>query len=107
MGALHPGHRALLARARADNDRVVLSIFVNPTQFNDPADLANYPRTLDHDLNVARDLTDDVILPKPEEMYADNYHYRVTETELSRQLEGAHRPGHFDGVLTVVMKLLN
>lgn len=107
MGALHSGHRALLARARADNDRVVLSIFVNPTQFNDPTDLAKYPRTLDQDLNLARDLVDDVILPKPEEMYADNYHYRITEGALSRHLEGAYRPGHFDGVLTVVLKLLN
>ena len=107
MGALHSGHRALLARARADNDRVVLSIFVNPTQFNDPKDLAAYPRTLEQDLNLARGLVDDVIVPSPEELYPDNYRYRVTEGDLSLQLEGAHRPGHFDGVLTVVLKLLN
>ena len=107
MGALHTGHRALLARARADNDCVVLSIFVNPTQFNDPADLKNYPRTLEQDLALARDLVDDVIVPAPEELYADDYRFRVTENQLSTQLEGAHRPGHFDGVLTVVLKLLN
>jgi pantoate--beta-alanine ligase len=107
MGALHAGHRALLARARADNDRVVLSIFVNPTQFNDPADLEKYPRTLETDLKLATGLVDDVIVPPAAELYPDNYTYRVTEDKLSREMEGAHRPGHFDGVLTVVLKLLN
>lgn len=107
MGALHAGHRALLERARAENERVVLSIFVNPTQFNDPTDLAKYPRTLGEDLALAQGFATDVIAPFPEEMYPDRYRYRVTETELSRELEGAHRPGHFDGVLTVVLKLLN
>lgn len=107
MGALHLGHRALLARARAENDRVVLSIFVNPTQFNDPADLAKYPRTLEADLRLASGLADDVIVPTAAELYPDGYAYRVTEEKLSRDLEGAHRPGHFDGVLTVVLRLLN
>ena len=107
MGALHSGHRSLLARARAENDLVVLSIFVNPTQFDDPADLARYPRTLDADLAIADGLADCVLAPPPGELYPDAYRYRVTESELSRQGEGAHRPGHFDGVLTVVLKLLN
>jgi len=107
MGALHAGHRALLARARADNDIVVLSIFVNPTQFNDPADLGRYPRTLEADLALAAGLADHVIVPVAEELYPDHYTYRVTEDALSRRLEGVHRPGHFDGVLTVVLKLLN
>lgn len=107
MGALHVGHRALLERARAENDRVVLSVFVNPTQFNDPADLAKYPRTLAEDVALADGLATDVFAPPPEEMYPDGYRYRVTELEASRELEGAHRPGHFDGVLTVVLKLLN
>ena len=107
MGALHAGHRALLERARAENDRVVLSVFVNPTQFNDPADLAKYPRTLAEDVALADGLATDVFAPPPEEMYPDGYRYRVTELEASRELEGAHRPGHFDGVLTVVLKLLN
>ena len=107
MGALHTGHRALLARARADNDRVVLSIFVNPTQFNDPADLKKYPRTLEADLRLADGLVDDVIVPSAAELYPDDYTYRVTEGKFSREMEGAHRPGHFDGVLTVVLKLLN
>ena len=107
MGALHPGHRALLTRARAENERVVLSIFVNPTQFNDPADLEKYPRTLAADLKLAAGFVDDVIVPTAAELYPDKYTYRVTEDKLSRELEGAHRPGHFDGVLTVVLKLLN
>ncbi|AOS44777.1 Pantothenate synthetase [Lacunisphaera limnophila] len=107
MGALHAGHRALLARARADSDRVVLSIFVNPTQFNDPADLEKYPRTLEADLRLAEGLVDDVIVPPAAALYPDSYAYRVTEDKFSRELEGAHRPGHFDGVLTVVLKLLN
>ncbi len=107
MGALHAGHRTLLERARAENDCVVLSIFVNPAQFNDPADLARYPRTLEADVALAEGLVDAVLAPPAGELYPDDYHYRVTETELSRRWEGAHRPGHFDGVLTVVLKLLN
>lgn len=107
MGALHAGHRALLARARAENERVVLSIFVNPTQFNDPSDLEKYPRTLEADLALSAGLVDDVIVPSAAELYPDDYAYRVTEDRFSRELEGAHRPGHFDGVLTVVLKLLN
>lgn len=107
MGALHPGHVALLQRARAENEHVVLSIFVNPTQFNDPNDLANYPRTLEADVELAKPYVDAVVVPTAEEFYRDSYRYRVTETELSRRWEGQHRPGHFDGVLTVVLKLLN
>lgn len=107
MGALHAGHRSLLERARAENDRVVLSVFVNPTQFNDPVDLANYPRTLEADVALARDCVDVVLAPQPEEIYRDAYRYRVTETEFSRRWEGAYRQGHFDGVLTIVLKLLN
>lgn len=107
MGALHAGHLELLKRARAENERVVLSVFVNPTQFNDPMDLARYPRTLDGDVELAGPWVDAVFAPTPEEMYPDRYTFRVTESDLSRKWEGAHRPGHFDGVLTVVMKLLN
>jgi pantoate--beta-alanine ligase len=107
MGALHAGHVALLDRARAENERVVLSIFVNPTQFDDPRDLTNYPRTLDADVALAGSRVDAVIAPSAEEFYPDRYRYRVTETELSRRWEGEHRPGHFDGVLTVVLKLFN
>ena len=107
MGALHAGHEALLARARAENERVVLSVFVNPTQFNDREDLERYPRTLEADVALARPYLDAVFAPTPAAMYPDEYRYRITETHLSRRWEGAHRPGHFDGVLTVVLKLLN
>ena len=107
MGALHAGHVALLQRARAENQRVVLSIFVNPTQFNEPTDLANYPRTLEADIELARPYIDAVIAPSADEFYQDHFRYRVTETELSRRWEGVHRPGHFDGVLTIVLKLFN
>jgi pantoate--beta-alanine ligase len=107
MGALHEGHAALLERARRENDVVVLSVFVNPTQFNDPRDLERYPRTWDTDLAVARRSgVDWVFAPTRREMYPDDYRFRVTETPFSGTLEGAHRPGHFDGVLTVVLKLL-
>lgn len=107
MGALHDGHLALLQRARAENERVVLSVFVNPTQFNDPGDLARYPRTLDADVQLAAPYTDAVLAPTEAAFYPDGYRYRVSEHDFSRRWEGAHRPGHFDGVLTVVLKLLN
>jgi pantoate--beta-alanine ligase len=108
MGALHAGHGSLLQRARAENDYVVLSVYVNPTQFNDPKDLAKYPRTLKADVELAGQAgVDFVVAPTYPQMYPDGYKYRVTESEFSRELCGAHRPGHFDGVLTVVMKLLN
>lgn len=106
MGNLHAGHRALLERARAESDVVGLSIFVNPTQFNDPRDLAVYPRTLAADLAQAEGLADYVFAPAPAEIYPDGYRFRVTETRLAQELEGAQRPGHFDGVLTVVLRLL-
>lgn len=106
MGALHDGHRSLLKRARQENEYVVLSIFVNPTQFNNPDDLDKYPNTLEADIEMAREVgVDFVILPKQEDIYPDEYRYRVVETTLSKSLCGAHRPGHFDGVLTIVMKL--
>ncbi len=107
MGALHAGHRSLLERARAENNRVVLSIFVNPTQFDDPSDLKRYPRALEADLALAEGLADHVLIPEAREIYPDEYRYRMTEYTLSSRLEGAHRPGHFEGVLTVVLKLLN
>jgi pantoate--beta-alanine ligase len=107
MGALHAGHASLLERARAENAFVVLSIFVNPTQFNQASDLENYPRSLESDLATAREAgVDAVLLPKnPGELYPDGYRYRVSENEFSKELCGAHRPGHFDGALTVVLKL--
>lgn len=108
MGALHDGHASLLHRSVAENTATVLSIYVNPTQFNDPKDLANYPDTLEHDLTVAEEAgVDYVIMPSYQDLYSDGYRYQVIEKEFSQELCGANRPGHFDGVLTVVMKLLN
>lgn len=108
MGALHAGHLSLIERARSENDRVVVSIFVNPTQYDDPSDLERYPRTLAADAENAKAAGADLIFhPCPEDIYCDDYRFRVTESEFSRELEGAHRNGHFDGVLTVVLKLLN
>ncbi len=107
MGALHAGHVSLLRRAREENERVVLSIFVNPTQFNDPNDLASYPRTLEADLELARPYVDAVLAPTGSEFYRDGFRFRATENDMSRRWEGVHRAGHFDGVLTIVLKLLN
>jgi len=108
MGALHDGHASLLEASVARDDVTVLSIYVNPTQFNDPKDLANYPDTLQDDLAVARAIgVDYVILPRYADMYADDYRYQVIENQFSNDLCGGNRPGHFTGVLTVVMKLLN
>ena len=108
MGALHAGHRSLVRASRAENDRTLVSIFVNPTQFDDPSDLARYPRTLDEDLEILRSAgADFVLVPSVDDLYPDNFRYRVTETTRAHVLEGAHRPGHFDGVLTVVLKLLH
>ena len=107
MGALHDAHLSLLRRAKAENERAWASIFVNPSQFNDAGDLARYPRTLDADLALLRRAGCDLVfLPRAEEIYPDGYRYRVSESERSLELEGASRPGHFDGVLTVVLKLL-
>jgi pantoate--beta-alanine ligase len=108
MGALHAGHETLIKRARTENDVVVLSIFVNPTQFNDPKDLEKYPSTWEQDLAMAeRNGVNAIFFPKYAEMYPDNYRYKVIETEFSKLLDGKNRPGHFDGVLSVVMKLFN
>jgi len=108
MGALHAGHGALLDKCREENEISVLSIFVNPTQFNDPKDFEKYPTTWDTDLKFAEDHNVDIIFyPRFEEMYPDNYHYKVIENEFSKSLCGRSRPGHFDGVLSVVMKLFN
>jgi pantoate--beta-alanine ligase len=106
MGALHDGHRALLSAARAECDTVVMSLFVNPTQFADPSDLDAYPRDLDRDLATAADTGVDLVFaPTPDEMYPPGYQTWVEVTELGAALEGAFRPGHFKGVATVCLKL--
>lgn len=108
MGVLHEGHLSLVDRSIRDNDRTVVSIYINPTQFNDSNDLNNYPRDLQKDQQLLSSAgVDWLIFPAYEFIYPDNYRYRVTENAFSRVMEGAYRPGHFDGVLTVVMKLLN
>ncbi|AGH96478.1 pantoate--beta-alanine ligase [Pseudobdellovibrio exovorus] len=107
MGALHQGHASLIRKASDENDICVLSIYVNPTQFNNAEDLQKYPKTWDADIELARaNGAHIVIAPQYGEIYADGYRYKVMETDFSKQLCGAHRAGHFDGVLTVVMKLL-
>lgn len=108
MGALHAGHGSLLERSRAENDVSVLSIYVNPTQFENKDDLKRYPMSLERDRKVAaRAGVDHILVPTVEQIYPDGYRYKVSEKEFSGRFCGAHRPGHFDGVLTVVMKLLN
>ena len=108
MGALHAGHTSLIERARAENDVVAVTIFVNPTQYDDPADLEKYPRTFEADLEKAEAAgADTVFAPNEADIYHDAYRFKLTESEFSTELEGAHRAGHFDGVLTVVLKLLN
>ncbi len=108
MGALHDGHGSLIKRSVAENDFTVLSIYLNPTQFNNSNDLDCYPNTLEQDLKLACRLgVDFVVTPGFDEMYADDYRFQVDENRFSGELCGMHRPGHFTGVLTVVMKLLN
>lgn len=108
MGALHAGHASLIERSVAECDVTVLSIYVNPTQFDNRDDLGKYPVTLDEDVALAASLGADLAFaPDYNEIYPDDYRYRIEENDLSRMLCGAHRPGHFTGVLTVVMKLLN
>lgn len=108
MGALHEGHLSLLSRAREENDIVVMSLFVNPSQFNDPADFEKYPRDIDRDLQMAAGVRCDIVFaPAREEIYPDGFDTQVSVPGLSDILEGASRPGHFAGVATVVAKLLN
>ena len=107
MGALHEGHLSLVRRSRAENDRTLVSIFVNRTQFNDADDFEQYPRTYAVDVAMLeREGVEFVIMPTEQQLYPDGYRYRVSESDASRRLEGEFRPGHFDGVLTVVLKLL-
>jgi len=108
MGALHIGHGSLIERSVEENDTTVLSIYVNQTQFDNIEDLRNYPDKISADLKLAESLgVDVVLLPTYEQLYPDDFRYSVDENEFSKLLCGAHREGHFTGVLTVVMKLLN
>ncbi len=108
MGALHRGHLSLVSRARDLGGFVVVSIFVNPLQFGPNEDLDRYPRTLDADVAALDGLADLVFAPTAAEMYPDGpSSTRVSAGEVGRLFEGVSRPGHFDGMLTVVAKLLN
>ena len=106
MGALHEGHLSLLRAARAENETVVMSLFVNPAQFSDQGDLAWYPRDNERDLGLAEETGVDIIFaPTAGEMYPPGFQTWVDVTELGSILEGRFRPGHFRGVATVVLKL--
>jgi len=111
MGALHEGHLTLVKRARelaGAEGTVILTLFVNPTQFNQSEDLDNYPRTLDQDLELCKSHGVDLVFaPDSDSMYLSDNSITVTENALANRLCGATRPGHFDGVCTVVLKLFN
>jgi pantoate--beta-alanine ligase len=108
MGAFHAGHLALMQRAKAQHDRVLATLFVNPTQFNDIEDFERYPRDAGRDLALAEaEGVDFLFQPTPEEVYPSGFDTVVVARALSARLEGESRPGHFAGVATVVAKLLN
>jgi pantoate--beta-alanine ligase len=108
MGALHRGHASLVERCRRENDIAVVSIFVNPTQFNDPKDLERYPSTLPEDLALLESLqVDEVLAPSAAGLYPHGYGYRIESEDANALMEGARRPGFLQGVMTVVLKLLN
>lgn len=108
MGALHQGHLSLVMRSKRENEVTVVSIFVNPTQFNDSRDLEKYPRTLDADINLLSQVGCDIVFaPTVDEMYPEKdtriFHFGTLETVM----EGRHRPGHFNGVAQIVSKLFD
>ncbi|WP_212525188.1 pantoate--beta-alanine ligase [Actibacterium sp. MT2.3-13A] len=106
MGALHEGHLSLVRAAKSGADRVIVTIFVNPKQFNSAEDLANYPRTEEQDARkLAPFAVDAVYAPTPDQIYPEGFATNVSVSGVSEGLCGAHRPGHFDGVATVVTKL--
>ena len=108
MGSLHEGHLALLHAACAENGTVVMSLFVNPAQFGDTSDLARYPREEERDFALAREAGVDLVFaPDAAEMYPPGFQTWVDVTEVGAILEGRFRPGHFRGVATIVLKLLN
>lgn len=108
MGALHAGHLSLVQRAKGDCDVVVVSIFVNPTQFGPQEDYAKYPRDSSRDMQLTSNGgVDALFMPSNEEIYPAGFQTWVDVTEISQPLEGARRPGHYRGVATIVTKLLN
>ncbi|MCF0192555.1 MAG: pantoate--beta-alanine ligase, partial [Prevotella sp.] len=106
MGALHEGHASLVRRSVAENDVTVVSVFLNPTQFNDPKDLERYPRTLDADCTLLEACGADIVFaPSVKEMYPTEDKRQFEFPPVSTVMEGAHRPGHFNGVCQVVSRL--
>ncbi len=108
MGNLHQGHISLLGKAKQENDVCIVSVFVNPTQFGVGEDFKKYPRTLDDDIKKLSEAGVDIIfVPEIEEIYASTTNIFVDEEQKNKHLCGAFRPGHFNGVLTIVLKLFN
>jgi len=108
MGALHNGHLALISSSKRENSLTVCTIYVNPTQFNNPADLQKYPRNLDQDVELLRKVECDVVFcPDTEEMYGEKSYLKFDFGHLDKVMEGKFRPGHFSGVALVVSKLFN
>lgn len=108
MGGLHNGHLSLVQKAKSENEITVVSVYLNETQFNDKNDLVTYPANFEDDKALLEKAgVDYLFAPSYAVMYPDDYRYMVTEKDFSKKLCGAKRPGHFDGVLTVVMKLFN
>jgi pantoate--beta-alanine ligase len=108
MGALHEGHLALVRQARRENEVVVASVFVNPIQFNNPEDLKKYPRDLERDLDLLKEVGCDIVFaPKDSEMYPENPMEIYNFGDLETVMEGAFRPGHFNGVAVVVKRLFD
>ena len=108
MGYLHEGHKSLIMKSVENNDRTVVSVFVNPIQFGPNEDLASYPRDIEHDKKLVESAGADLIFnPEPEEMYGSHFTTSVNTTEVTENLCGAKRPVHFGGVCTVVSKLFN
>lgn len=108
MGALHEGHLSLLKTSKAQTQKTILSIFVNPTQFGPNEDYSKYPRTFEKDCALAKEAGVDLLFfPNKEDIYQNGFSTFVTENELSKKMCGAFRPGHFQGVCTIVLKLLN
>ena len=106
MGALHEGHLSLIELAKQKSDCVVASIFVNPTQFGPSEDLESYPRNLENDAEKLQSVGGDILFaPSVDQIYPNGFETKVTLSQSTQGLCGAHRPGHFDGVTTVVMKL--
>lgn len=107
MGNLHQGHASLISRSIKENDLTVVTVFVNPTQFNNPDDYQHYPKTFDEDSALLEHLGVDYCLaPSASALYPDDYTFQVSEHQLSQLMEGTSRAGHFTGMLTVVLKFL-